>query len=272
MGIFTNGYNANGISGKIGNTVFFLDKDKQQAARAYVANPENPRTETQQLNRVKTIGVAKVAKTIWRNRDITWLCLKNEKGSYYNTIFSSVRNNQNIEYIFVGASFGWAFTEYRTDDLTIVNKPLNVWIGKAGISQFSFYNPRLFIQDPFNPTWSFGVGVQTVTDLYGSKGNDNQVLAITIVSITQGYSRTVEFEQTRLQSKANGSIPQFRYIGITEPTEGGVYAFLVGFVDKDKGDGRPRQTSTQYFCGCLRYEIGQTVFSINDFQLPPNYE
>lgn len=272
MGVMDNGLIGNGIRNKVGNAVYYIGTDKQQVVREYIATPENPRTEAQQLNRVRAIGVAKFAKNIWRNRDTTWLCLKKEKGSYYNTIFSSIYDNPMIDFLFVGPSFGWAFTEYRTDDASMVQLPISIWQGKAGVSKFEFYNTALYVQDPLHPQWSFGTGLRVSQDFYGTKGRDNQILCITIVSLTQGYSRTQEFELTRIEAKQEQT-EYFTYlVGITPPAIDNVYCFIVGFADKDRGNGLKRNISTQYICGWLKYEGSGTAFTINTFNFQPNYQ
>ena len=272
MAVFKAGYGNNGITGKLGNTVFFLDKDKQQCTRAYVANPENPRTTNQQLNRVKTIGVAKFARNIWINRIPNLRLLKKEKGSYYNTIFSSIRANPQIDFVNVGPVYGWAFTEYRTDELSMVMSPTRIWYGLAGITKFRFYNASLFIQDPFSPSWYFGVATETISDLYGSKGKDDQILVITLVNLTQNYTVVREYSQTRIQSKASGTPPQVLYMDILDPQAEDVFVFWAGFIDPVTPRNTPRNTSIQYFCGYLKYMPENPTFNIIEFQLPPNYE
>jgi hypothetical protein len=272
MAVFDNGFIGNGIRNKLGNAVYYIGTDKQQVARQYVPDPANPRTEAQQLNRVRAIGVAKFAKSIWRNRDITWLCLKKEKGSYYNTIFTNIYSNPEIDFNFVGAEFGWAFTDYRVALETMVQRPITIWQGKAGISSFEFYNTALYVQDPFNPQWSFGTGVKITQDFYATKGRDNQVLALTIVSLTQGYARTQEFNLTRIEARAEQTEYLTYQVGITAAEVGNVYCFLCGFVDRDNGNGLKRNTSQQYICGWLKYEGLGTTFTINPFEFQPNFQ
>ena len=113
--------------------------------------------------------------------------------------------------------------------------------GNSGITKFEFPTASLFVQDPLNPQWSFGFSVHTLEDFYGAKGNDNQVLVASIVSLSQGYTQTAEFSLTRAEAKVTASDYLVRYIGITPPEPGNVYAFFVGFADPDTGRGKAAQ-------------------------------
>lgn len=271
MAVFKAGYNNNGISGKLGNTVFFLDKDKQQAAREYVANPENPRTPTQQLNRVKTIGVARLARRIYIERKREWNLIKTAKGSYYNSIFKNLRANPLIDFLFVGASFGWAYTEYRTDPLSLCRSPSILWNGTSGICEFEIFTAQIFLQDPLNNRWFIGVSFRIAAEINTVPEYDSQTLFITVFSANWGttYVQRFDFSREEARKIQNDYITWF--VEIDPVVNDDVFAYSIGFEDRLNTRRTKRNITTSYIQGYTQYNGVSEQFISTNFSFSEKY-